>query len=58
MQRVIESGEFAAILDSMIVEFSPIKQEVIDARGGESSLNERLDDMDQFADLTADKLKK
>lgn len=38
MQRVLDSGEFAAILDSMIVEFLPIKAEIIEARDGELSL--------------------
>lgn len=45
MQRIIDSGEFATILDSMIVEFLPIKSEIIEARDGESSLIANLNKM-------------
>lgn len=42
MQRIIDSGEFATIIDSMIVEFLPVKQEVIDARQGALSLGANI----------------
>ena len=58
MQAIIDSGEFAAVLDSMIVEFSPIKQEVIEARDGKSSLSERLNTLnDLFYDFKTEKFR-
>lgn len=42
MDRIVASGEFTEILDSMFVNFTPIKNEVIEARGGEATLGVRV----------------
>lgn len=53
MNEIIASGEFAEILDSMIVNFTPIKNEVIDARQGALSLGANITDVkSQLAAIT------